>query len=98
MAARYNNSTVFVPGIAEENAGPEQFSMYQLIGYMAYDVTLGELGEITGILDIAKNPLFEIKSGEAEFLIPITDDFIQGMDDKKREILFDLPEGLIELD
>jgi len=97
-AARYINSPVYVPGVDEEESESEQFSTYQLIGYKAYDITLGELGEITGILDISKNPLFEVKKGEKELLIPITDDFIQGLDDKKREILFDLPQGLIDMD
>jgi len=97
-AARYINSPVYVPGTEEAENEAEQFSTYQLIGYQAYDVSLGKLGEITGIMDISKNPLFEVKNGETELLIPITDDFIQGIDDKKREILFDLPDGLINMD
>jgi len=98
LAARYINSQVYVPGSDDEKNEAEQFSTHQLIGYKAYDVTLGELGEIVGIMDISKNPLFEVKRGEQEILIPITDDFIQGLDDKKREILFNLPEGLIDID
>lgn len=98
LAARYVSAPVYVTQTGEENDQAEQFSAFQMVGYQAYDVTLGPLGEITGVLDISNNPLFEIQRGDEELLVPITEDFIQGLDDKKREILFNLPEGLIDID
>ncbi len=68
-----------------------------LVGYMAIDVRFGKIGTISDIMDIAKNPLFQIDSNGKEVLIPIVDEFIIKVDKKKREITLKTPEGLIEM-
>jgi len=73
------------------------FSAYQLVGYSCQAVGYGPIGEIVAVRDIAKNPLFEIAYKGEEILIPIVDHFIAGIDDEKREVVFELPEGLIDL-
>jgi len=83
---------------ADEVPADEPFSAYQLVGYQTEAVGIGQLGEIVAIKDIAKNPLFEIEYQGRELLIPIVDDFISHIDDEKQTIIFQLPEGLIDLD
>ncbi|WP_439181872.1 ribosome maturation factor RimM [Carboxylicivirga taeanensis] len=78
---------------AEEEEAP--FSAYQLVGYQCQAVGYGYIGEIVAIREISKNPLFELEHDGEEILIPIVDHFIAGIDDEKREVVFDLPDGLI---
>ena len=82
----------------DENKSEDNFSAYQLIGYNCYTTEHDSIGEITAIRDISKNPLFEIINGDNEILIPIVDEFIAGIDDIKREIIFRLPDGLLDLE
>lgn len=76
----------------EDNTAPSA-----LIGYKVTDVRFGYVGVIEQIMEIAKNPLFQIDSNGKEVLIPIVDEFIVGIDKKKREISLKSPEGLIEM-
>ena len=53
---------------------------------------------IEGVDDSTANILFSVitESGE-EFLIPATDDFVEEIDDEKREITMNLPDGLLDM-
>ncbi|TAJ14656.1 16S rRNA processing protein RimM [Marinilabiliaceae bacterium JC017] len=66
-------------------------------GFTAVDLKVGELGVIKGILEINNNPLFEIEYHNQELLIPVVEDFISEIDETNKKIIFDLPEGLIDL-
>lgn len=69
-----------------------------LIGYEANDVELGHLGKIDSIDEQGgNNPLFVVVRDGEEILIPITDDFIESIDDDNMTVTFRLPEGLVEL-
>ncbi len=69
-----------------------------LIGYSATDKQAGYIGIITDIDNqVGANPLFVINHNDDEILVPIADELIANIDDKQKTILFDLPEGLIEL-
>ena len=68
-----------------------------ILGYKIYSD--GELiGTIEGVDDTTANILFSVltESGE-ELLIPATDDFVEDIDDEKREITMNLPDGLLEM-
>lgn len=69
-----------------------------LIGFSAFDKSIGEIGEIVEIDEQnGMNPLFVVRKNERETLVPITDDFIVEIDQSTRKITFDLPEGLVDL-
>jgi 16S rRNA processing protein RimM len=55
------------------------------------------LGEITDIDDSTINTLFVIDNDGEEILVPAQEEFILGIDQKNREIIFSLPEGLVSL-
>ena len=75
----------------------EELSWSYFHGFTAVDEKAGVIGTITDIDDSTINTLFVIeKNGEA-ILIPAQEEFITGMDHKKREIRFNLPEGLVSL-
>ena len=64
---------------------------------IAIDENLGELGEITDIDESTINTLFVIDNDGEEILVPAQEEFIIGIDQENREILFNLPEGLVTL-
>lgn len=93
--SKFSNKTVYLPKtlIKEQK---EVNDVDFLIGYLAVDKTFGELGEIVDIDTSTINNLFVVISpDEEEILIPIAEEFIEGIDEKEKMILFNLPEGLL---
>ncbi|MDR0873403.1 MAG: ribosome maturation factor RimM [Prevotellaceae bacterium] len=52
------------------------------------------IGKITAVNDDTANILFELNN---DLLIPFSEEYITEIDHKKREILMNIPEGLLEL-
>jgi len=68
-----------------------------LIGYEVTDQKHGLLGKIIHVDDYSGNMVITVIFRENEVLIPLSDDVILGMDEDKRQMRLDCPEGLIEL-
>lgn len=81
--------------IEEDDEDDDEFYMEDLIGFTA--IVGKRRGEVTDYYDSEANPLFEIKMGDREHLIPAQEEFIAHIDFDKRSIKFVLPEGLLEL-
>lgn len=67
----------------------------ELVGFEAL-LGAGKKGEIEDFID-SDNPLFLVRIGEKEIYVPAVDDLIEEIDVEARRVVFDLPEGLIEL-
>lgn len=91
------DASVFVYRSWLDDEGADVNITGSVIGFMAEDQQFGELGVITRIQEIAKNPLFIIDYQERELMVPIVEQFIVSIDGDRRRILFNLPEGLLEL-
>ena len=74
-----------------------QFYFHEVIGFSIIDEIYGEVGELISINDKASQPLFEIKKGFSEILIPMVDNFIKKIDRKNKQVHVQTPEGLIDL-
>ncbi len=72
-------------------------SYSELIGYKAFEETEGEIGIIEEIIENPGQILLSIKSETKEILIPLVDEFIVEVNKKKKELLLNLPEGLLDL-
>ena len=95
-AVRYlTNRDAYIPREWIEEG--EELTWSYFIGFKAIDATHGEIGEITDIDESTINTLFVIEGKNDEILIPAIEDFIEGIDHEKKEIFFDLPEGLVSL-
>lgn len=70
----------------------------ELVGFDAFDINNGYIGKITDIDDSTENVLFvlEININEKIF-IPAVEDFIFELNIDKKQITFDLPDGLVTL-
>ena len=71
---------------------------FSLVGYSVSDSNLGLIGSISDIDDrVQANPIFVVQSSHGEVLIPAVDEFIVSVDDVKRLITMDIPQGLVSL-
>lgn len=97
MASRYTYSSVFLlketVKEAIDNSDPD---WNYFIGYSVSDTSLGDLGVIEEVDTSTINVLFIVKQHGTEYLIPATEDFIIDVDEFRKSIRMDLPEGLIE--
>ena len=71
--------------------------MEELLGWRVTFVGRKEEGEIVGYNDDEINPLFEVEVDGKDVYVPVVDEFIRKISRRKREIKFQLPEGLLEL-
>ena len=68
-----------------------------LIGYSVLLKDKSELGHIEEIFETPGQTLLSIKHDGKEILIPFVADFVVKINKPKRELILDLPEGLVEL-
>ena len=81
--------------VEEQEQDDDEFYMEDLIGFKA---SVGrQRGEVIDYYDSEANPLFEIRLGDKQHLIPAQEEFIAHIDFDKRTIKFVRPEGLLEL-
>ncbi|MBE9467006.1 MAG: 16S rRNA processing protein RimM [Bacteroidetes bacterium] len=69
----------------------------QIIGFDVIDKHFGEVGKINDVVNIKNNPLLVILRQEKEILFPFNEKFIEEVDNVKKLVKVDMPEGLIDL-
>lgn len=74
-----------------------KFYYHEIVGFDAIDQRLGNFGTVLRIIDNGVQALFEVQKDEAIILIPLIDEFIIEVNRKNKSILFNTPEGLIDL-
>lgn len=67
-----------------------------LVGYQLQDKKLGDLGEILDIYEMPQQILAQVIYKSKEVLIPLNHDFILAINDKKKIVHIQIPNGLIE--
>lgn len=96
-ARLFTNAEVFFPKkFIDEKASPEIVSWNHFTGFRVKDITHGDLGKVTGIDDTTINVLFKIEKDRKEILLPAHEKFILKIDQKKRWLTVQIPEGLLE--
>jgi 16S rRNA processing protein RimM len=74
------------------SAGIESFK-----GYSVIDKNLGNLGTLNQVMDLKQNPLLQIIKDSCEILIPLHEEFVSRIDDGKKIIYVNTPDGLIDI-
>ena len=59
------------------------------------EMELCEVGEITDFIDIPNNPCIEVETENGAVMIPLHEDLILSVDPTNREIIMQIPEGLL---
>jgi len=82
-------SSNIIPDTEENIFIPENFDVFNK------DVLIGKSGSY---LNIPSNPILTVYTpDDKEILIPVNDTFLKKIDSEKKIIIFDLPEGLIDV-
>ena len=68
-----------------------------LIGMKAIDLKFGEIGIISRVDDYSGNLVITVDYLRSEVLIPLSDEIITSVNEEKREIHLDCPNGLIDI-
>jgi len=69
----------------------------ELTGFEVYDEVFGKIGVINNCIESPNQVLLQILHGEKEILIPLVEEFLIDLDENKRTILLNLPEGLLDI-
>ena len=82
-----------------ETGEPLEFGIDFYIGYTVEDENGTTIGVIDGVDDSTANVLFSVASPTGnEIIIPAADEFIIEINDNKKTLKMELPEGLLDLD
>ncbi|MBK8966116.1 MAG: ribosome maturation factor RimM [Saprospiraceae bacterium] len=84
-----------LPQIVESNADGPEYS--RLTGYRMVDARVGEIGTIRDVMEMPQQELAAVDYQGREILIPLNPQFIQSVDEGAKQVLVDLPEGLLAL-
>ena len=68
-----------------------------LIGMRVFDEKFGDIGLISRVDDFSGNLVITVDHPRAEIMIPLSDNIITSVDNEKREIHLNCPNGLIEI-
>lgn len=73
----------------------ENVSWAEIVGFVLKDIATGnDIGRIASVDDTTVNILFELEDGT---LIPASDELISNININKKEIVIELPEGILDL-
>jgi len=74
-----------------------QFYYHEIIGYDVMDEVHGNIGKITGIIDMPHYAILQVNANGKEVLIPAIKEIIKKLDREKSVLSIKAPDGLIEL-
>ena len=97
-ARMFTNVDVYfqVEHVDEAEAGELSWNFF--VGFRMEDVHHGLLGEVVDVDITTVNTLFVVEQEGEELLVPAQEEFILGIDQEKKLITVELPEGLLNLD
>lgn len=98
-ARMFTNVEVYFPVKHAEEAEDGELSWNFFVGFRMEDVRHGELGEVVEVDTTTVNTLFEVEQEDGEeLLIPAQEEFIVEINQEKKLITVELPEGLLNLE
>jgi 16S rRNA processing protein RimM len=77
------------------NISGKSFSWDYFIGFTLIDKQSGKTGRISDVNESTINTLFVVELEENEILIPATGEWVVAVDEKKKTLCLELPEGLL---
>lgn len=69
-----------------------------LKGYLLIDQRKQQLGEITNVDNFSGNIILTVNYLNSEVMVPFNDDFLISIDEGKKIIALDIPDGILDLD
>lgn len=75
----------------------DQFYYHDVIGYTIVDEIEGKLGTIENVFTEGNQDLISMNYKNKEILIPVSDQIVRKADHEKKEVLVNLPVGLLDI-
>lgn len=98
-ARMFTNVEVYFPVKHAEEAEDGELSWNFFVGFRMEDVRHSELGEVVEVDTATVNTLFVVEQEDGEeLLIPAQEEFIVEINQEKKLITVELPEGLLNLE
>ncbi|TKG94636.1 16S rRNA processing protein RimM [Puteibacter caeruleilacunae] len=69
-----------------------------LIGYELIDTQVGSIGIIEDLHDFSGNMILSVNRDNQEVMVPLTEEFIEAIDQDKKQLIMNCPEGLFDLE
>lgn len=88
---------IYQPLTKMPDRSDEEFHYNDLKGFLVFDETHGELGEITEVNEYPQQFVATVSYRDTEILFPLNDDMILEIDEEEATILVNLPEGLLDI-
>lgn len=96
-AQKLTKKQVYLPLDKMPQREDDEFYFTDLKGYLAIDEHQGELGIIKEVVEFPQQFVAFIDYQEKEILFPLNEDFIVEIDEENKELILNLPDGLLEV-
>jgi 16S rRNA processing protein RimM len=74
-----------------------EFYDHEIMGFQVIDVNEGGIGLAQQVIDLSSNPLLQIDWDGKEVLVPLFKGLVKRVDRNSKELLVELPPGLLDL-
>lgn len=88
---------VFLPNSKRPEREEGELLIQDLKGFTVFDRDRGELGVILEVNEYPQQFVATVSYLSQEILFPLNDDFIEEIDEDRKEIRMNLPEGLLDI-
>ncbi len=96
-ALKLVNASLYLPISSLPPLTGKKFYYHEVIGFEVIDQKDGFVGKVVSINDAGARPLFEIKDGYQEILLPVVDHFIVEIDRQNKKLQVQFPDGLLDI-
>jgi len=96
-AAKLVKKDIYLPNKLKPKKKSGDFTLMDLLGFVAVDEDEGELGKITNIQELPQQLIATVHYKDCEVLFPLNEEIIKGIDVVKGIVRVDLPEGLLDI-
>jgi 16S rRNA processing protein RimM len=75
----------------------EDHGLMALVGFTVSDTVLGDIGVVSGVMELPQQSILEVTFQGKEILIPAVENIIEVVDMEKRHLVVSTPDGLVDL-
>lgn len=97
VAENYIKHRIFLPLSSLPKLSGKNFYFHEIIGFTVIDKTEGEIGPLTDVFELTQHPVGEADWKGVKVLFPLIKDFIQEIKREEKQLLVDLPEGMLDV-
>ncbi|REJ81592.1 MAG: 16S rRNA processing protein RimM [Bacteroidetes bacterium] len=95
-AKKFTGNKIYFESNAKKSSS-ESLKWEDLAGFTVFDKSFGEIGIIEEVQEYPMHYIGLCKVGGKEVLIPLTEEFIEELNEDEKSILMELPPGLLDI-